>query len=211
MVGCCFSSPASTVPTRAPPPGTRARPRPTPPPCLPQEGDSADTADTGAPGTDAPELVPPLREGDCAVDTAGAPALIYRDLLPEGASYGYSDLLGLPEGPSAAVLATEDEYQAWLDQAGLPLDPSDVDFETELVVALSHRTFSTCSIHTGERGVVDVAGTPHVSMSVVDTSYACDVVCWLVEGLVWVVAVPRGASGTATACLSVGGGCGALP
>ena len=85
-----------------------------------------------------------------------------------------------------------------------------VDWTTEIVVAGTYFAASSCGGTLSLVEALDVAGATHVSMAMLDTSYACPWLCEASLQAVWVVAVPRGAE-PATACLGVGGGCGELP
>jgi hypothetical protein len=171
-------------------------------------GTTGTTGDTG--GTTS--LAPATWAGDCEVDTSGAQPLPYRELLRTlGEDYDlhFDPDLELPVGPAIEVLSTEEQYTSWLSSTGL--DATAVDWATELVVAGSYYVGSTCSVLLDRLEVFDVDGTPHVTMTVLDSSYACPWVCRTSTQAIWVVAVPRGARGQATACLGLGGGCGELP
>jgi hypothetical protein len=161
----------------------------------------ADTAETTG---DTAEPLPPLYGGDCAVDLTSASPLAFRSLLDEPSSY-YFELPHLQ--PIARVFTDPQALAEWSAESGLPLDPGAVDFESELVVAGGYYRRNTCGLYLSTPLAWDVGGVPHVQIQVDDWSYGCIWECAHAQTALQVLAVPRGAAGTATVCVGVGGGC----
>jgi hypothetical protein len=163
--------------------------------------------ETGQTGDTGGGLVPPAAHGDCAVDTSTATALPgARQVLLDGYGYG----TGVPAGLATQVFADQAAYDAFLAATGSYTGET-VDFATELAVAVTYGPGATCGLTLDGWDAWDVAGTPHVEVRVLDGSYGCQTVCDMAADLLVVVAVPRGAAATATACGKVGGGCGEAP
>jgi hypothetical protein len=78
-----------------------------------------------------------------------------------------------------------------------------VDFTTHLLVLASQRIPNTCGMHV-HASVWQRPGTdiPHVEVSFVDYSPACEGVCLTIGQAIAVVSVPRSATGLPTACAS---------
>jgi len=153
----------------------------------PQDADTGDSGDTG----ESPEQLV-FENGDCHSEEAlsAAPELSYVELSASG------DLWGA----EPAVIASQQELDAWHAANQLEIDASGVDFASQSILFSQVFLGSTCDALPPVVHVVEMEGAPHLSLELTNPDATCEEICDMAVTEFVLVAVDKIDGHTATVC-----------